>query len=100
VNHSVDVMFHVTTLASLNILRGLCNAAQRRGCSWVMFLTNDAVTLALDTRLQSAMQSGDRIVVCESSWEKFATEQPCPVEKGSQTSNSEMISFAKRVISL
>jgi len=65
-----------------------------------MFLTNDAVTLALESRLQAAVHTAERIVVCESSWEQFVAEQDCPFEKGSQTNNSEMISFAKRVVSL
>ena len=95
-----DLMFHVTTPASLNILVGLCSAAQRNGCRWVMFLTNDAVALASEPRLQPVIKSAMRIVVCESSWERFAPEQVCPVEMGSQTSNSEMIGFARHVISL
>lgn len=98
--HPIDLMFHVSTPAALPILQGLCSAAQRSGCNWVMFLTNDAVVLASDPALQPAIASATITVVCESSWEKFCPEQPCPVEKGSQTSNSEMISFANRVVSL
>jgi len=93
-------MFHITTPAASNILRGLLGAAQRSGCSWGMFLTNDAVTLVHEPTLQPMLKSSEKVVVCESSWDTFAPKQRCPVEKGSQTSNSEMISFAKRVISL
>jgi len=100
VTRQIDLMFHVTTLSSLNVLVGLCNAAQRNGCRWAMFLTNDAVTLATEPRIQSAIGSAEKVVVCDSSWEMFAPEQMCPVDKGSQTSNSEMISFANRVVSL
>jgi len=95
-----DLMFHVTKPASLSILAGLSGAAQRSGCHWAMFLTNDAVTLVSEPRMKSLIQSASRVIVCESSWDTFAPQQLCPVEKGSQTSNSEMISFANRVVSL
>jgi len=100
VTRQFDLMFHVTTPASLNILVGLCGAAQRNGCRWAMFLTNDAVTLVSEPRIQPVIQSAIKVVVCESSWDKFVPEQLCPVEKGSQTDNSEMISFTDRVVSL
>jgi len=100
VTPSTDIMFHVTTTASKKILQGLAGAAKRCGCRWTMFLTNDAVKLIQEPWFREATQSCRRIVVCEASWEKHNSSNQCPVEVGSQTTNSEMVSRARRLVSL
>ncbi len=80
-----------------------------------MFLTNDAVKLVKESWFAEATSSCDSVVVCEASWVRYAVTDSaqdsapntaqfsaghCPVETGSQTSNSEMTGRARRVVSL
>jgi hypothetical protein len=39
-------------------------------------------------------------VVCEESWHRFLPGLACPVEAGSQTSNSALMGEARKVVSL
>jgi hypothetical protein len=39
-------------------------------------------------------------VVCEESWHRFCPQLACPVEAGSQTTNSALMGEARKVVSL
>lgn len=97
---TVDLLFHVSSPKANNILRGLTEATNRSGCRWSIFLTDQAVKLVLEPWFAAATTNSERVVVCAASWEQFTDSPSCPVESGSQTTNSEMVGNATRVVSL
>ncbi|MEG3617699.1 hypothetical protein V5T82_04455 [Magnetovibrio sp. PR-2] len=96
----MDVLLHLTTPESVKIALPLGVALTRAGASWACFLTNDGV-LALDNPdFIAASESASRIAVCERSWDLYNPDHKCPVEKGSQTTNSTLMAEASKVVSL
>ncbi len=95
----IDLLFHITHRDAGRYLFPLIAAAGRRGVRVACFFTFDGVRVAADPKLKEAIGDG-RAVVCEESWHRFCPGQPCPVEAGSQTVNSALMSEAKRVVSL
>jgi hypothetical protein len=95
----MDILFHVATEGGARYLTALARACHRRGCEFGVFLTHEGVRGLMDRELQSALE-GVRAVACAKSWLRFCSETTCPVELGSQTTNSALIGKAKRVVSL
>lgn len=95
----VEVLFHVTHRDAGRYLLPLIEAARRRGVSVACFFTHDGVLAAADSALLAAL-TPFRAVACEESWRRYRAGEPCPVEAGSQTSNSALMAEAKRVVSL
>lgn len=95
----MNILFHVTTAASGSLLKPLALAARRAQASVAVFFTHEGVTSLRDAELVAAL-AGSRAVVCEESWHRFCPGLDCPVESGSQTTNSALMSEAERVVSL
>ena len=95
----MDILFHVATEAGAQILLPLARACRRRGHAFAAFFTHEGVRGLLDAELQAALE-GSRAVVCEESWHRFCADAACPVELGSQTTNSAMMGEARKVVSL
>lgn len=96
----MDILFHVSTAAGGRVLYPLLLAARRAGCSSGAFFTHEGVLGLKDADLAAQLAHAERAVVCEESWHKFCPDLHCPVETGSQTSNSALMGEAKKVVSL
>lgn len=96
----MDILFHVSTAAGGRLLYPLLLAADRAGCSVGAFFTHEGVLGLRDTDLMDALTHADRAVVCEESLHRFLPGQACPVEAGSQTTNSALMGEARKVVSL
>jgi hypothetical protein len=95
----MDILFHVTTEGGAQLLLPLARACRRRGRAFGAFFTHEGVRGLLDAELQEALE-GSRAVVCEESWHRFCADAACPVELGSQTTNSALMGEAAKVVSL
>ncbi|MCA1978435.1 MAG: hypothetical protein HXY29_02845 [Rhodocyclaceae bacterium] len=95
----MNILFHVTTANSGTLLKSLALAARRANASFAVFFTHEGVSNLEDAELLAAL-SGSRAVVCEESWRRFRPGFDCPVEQGSQTTNSALVGEAERVVSL
>ncbi len=96
---TIDILFHVSHRGAGRYLFPLIAAARRRGAKVACFFTLDGVLVAADPRLGEALGDG-RAVVCAESWQRFCPDRPCPVESGSQTTNSALMAQAGRIVSL
>jgi hypothetical protein len=95
----MDLLFHVTTAGGGDLLQPLTLAAKRAGARCAVFFTHEGVIGLKNPALVSAL-GGVRAVVCEESWHRFCPGLECPVENGSQTINSALMSEARKVVSL
>lgn len=95
----MDVLLVLTTRESGGIASGLFRALDRAGTHWECFFTNDGVELLNQPEFLTATTGAARAVACEHSWDIYGSGD-CPVELGSQTINSAMMTEANRVISL
>lgn len=96
----MDILFHVATAAGGRLLYPLLLAARRADCRVGAFFTHEGVLGLRDTDLAAALAHAERAVVCEESWHRFLPELACPVEAGSQTTNSALMGEARKVVSL
>ncbi len=96
----MDILFHVSTAAGGRLLHPLLLAANRAGCSSGAFFTHEGALGLRDIDLMAALSHIERAVVCEESWHKFCPDLHCPVEAGSQTTNSALMGEARKVVSL
>jgi hypothetical protein len=98
----MEILFHVATEAGAQFLPPLARACRRGGHVFGAFFTHEGVRGLLDAQLQAALADARaaRVVVCEDSWHRFCADAACPVELGSQTTNSALMGEAKRVVSL
>lgn len=96
----MDILFHVSTAAGGRLLYPLLLAANRAGCSSGAFFTHEGALGLRDTDLTAALAHAERAVVCEESWHRFCPQLACPVEAGSQTTNSALMGEARKVVSL
>lgn len=95
----MKILFHVATEAGAHLLLPLARACRRGGHAFGVFFTHDGVLGLRSAELQAVLR-GARAVVCQESWRRFYGEAACPVELGSQTTNSELIGKAGKVVSL
>lgn len=96
----MKILFEVTSADATNILLPLARACERNALTWSCFFTGDGVkTLALDD-VRATLAGAAKAVACEVSWERHMGDQSCPVEIGSQTSNSAMVGDSDKIISL
>lgn len=95
----MDILFHVATEAGVHFLPPLARACRRGGHAFGAFFTHEGVRGLRDVGLREALD-GARAVACEDSWHRFCADAACPVELGSQTTNSALMGEAKRVVSL
>ena len=96
----MDVLLHLTTPDAVRVAAPLGRALNRQGVVWGCFLTNDGVTALADADFLNASDGADRVAVCEHSWDLHMPGHTCPVEKGSQTINSQLMAQAAKVVSL
>lgn len=96
----MDILFHVGTAAGGRLLYPLLLAARRAGCRSGAFFTHEGVLGLRDADLTAALGAIERVVACEESWHRFCPGLACPVEAGSQTTNSALMGEAKKVVSL
>ena len=96
----MKILFIISNPKTSDILLGLSKACSRAEQQFLCFFTGDGVKLLKDNEIVSAIESAERNVACEHSWEKHYSTQQLPIEKGSQTDHSAMISMVDRVISL
>lgn len=95
----MDLLLLVSGGTALPIALELCRALNRARVPWGAFFTDDGVRLIDNVDVVDALRGAVRAVACERSWERHS-QGGCPVELGSQTSNSEMFEQARRVVSL
>lgn len=96
----MDLLFHVSTAAGGRLLLPLALAGRRANCRFGAFFTHEGVLSLKDEALRAALADAERAVVCEESWHRFCAGLDCPVEAGSQTSNSALMGEARKVVSL
>ena len=95
-----ELHFLVSSAKTGAVLQPLARACIRKGTAWCCFITGEGVKQLKDPEMLKLLPSAERAIVCEHSWHEFFGSLECPVELGSQTSNSEMMTETKRVISL
>lgn len=95
----MNILFHVTTAPSAELLKPLALAAKRLNASFAAFFTHEGVLGLKDAELVATL-AGTRAVVCEESWHRFCPGIDCPLENGSQTINSALMGEADKVVSL
>lgn len=96
----MNILFHVSTAEGGRLLEPLALAAQRVGASFGAFFTHEGVVGLKDDGLVAALAAAERAVVCEESWHRICPGIDCPVELGSQTSNSALMGEAGKVVGL
>jgi len=96
----MELLLLITNPEAGAIASGLAGACQRAGIDWAVFLTNDGVKVLGDDAVASALKRAGSAIVCQDSWRLHMAGHSCPLELGSQTSNSALVSQAMRVVSL
>lgn len=96
----MNILFHVSTAPGGALLLPLAQAASRIGASFGAFFTHEGVAGLKDDRLIAALAAAERATVCEESWHRFCAGIDCPVELGSQTTNSALMGEADKVVAL
>ena len=95
-----ELLFIVSSATTGAVLVPMASACGRNGTSWCCFVTGEGVKQLKDAELLKQLPNAERVIACEHSWHEFFGSSECPVELGSQTSNSEMMTETQRVISL
>ncbi len=96
----MKILFVVSNPKTADIFLGISQACSRAKQQYLCFFTGDGVKLLQNKEIVLAIETAERNVACEHSWEKHYSTQHLPIEKGSQTDHSAMISMVDRVISL
>ena len=96
----MDLLLLVTTGEANHVLAPLARALKRQNVNWCAFFTNDGVTTLREKAVVEAIAGAGRAVVCQDSWERYLPGVACPVELGSQTTNSALVAEARRILSL
>ncbi len=97
----MKVLFEVSSGEAADVFLPLALACNRGSVTWGCFFTGDGVkTLGREDVLGTVKGSAAEAAVCEVSWERHMGEEPCPVDKGSQTTNSGMVGNFDKVVSL
>ena len=95
-----ELFFLVSSAKSAAVLEPLARACQRNGTSWCCFFTGEGVQQLKSPNLVKLLHTAKRTVACEYSWHEFMGSKESPIELGSQTTNSELMTESERVISL
>ena len=95
-----ELLFLISSAKTGAVLEPLARACIRNGTSWFCFITGEGVKQLKNPELLKLLPNAERAIACEHSWNEFFGSSECPVELGSQASNSEMMIETKRVISL
>ncbi len=96
----MKILIVVSNPKTANILLGISQACSRAKQHYLCFFTGDGVKLLQNEEIISSIETAERNVACEHSWEKHFSTKDIPIEKGSQTDHSAMISIVDRVLSL
>jgi len=96
----MELLLLITNPEAGPIAGGLAGASHRAGIDWAVFLTNDGVKILADDTVAAALQKARRAIVCQDSWAMYMPGHRCPLELGSQTNNSALVSQAAHVVSL
>lgn len=97
----MDLLITVSTKASAAILVPLLRACVRRDCHWQVFLTHEGVqVLQVPEVIETLQMKQGSAIACHDSWQKYGTQDDCPVTAGSQTNHSQMAARAARLLSL
>lgn len=96
----MKILILVSHPESKQALTGLAEACSRRNQEYLCFFTGDGVKLLEISDVIDVLKDAERAVVCEYSWAKHFTGKKAPIEEGSQTDHSAMVSIVEQVISL
>ncbi len=96
----MKILFVISNPTSVEALLGLTDACARRNQTFLCFFTGDGVEILGDSKVIDAISKAERAVVCEFSWAKYLPGQQAPIEEGSQTDHSAMVSKVDKVVSL
>ena len=95
-----ELLFLVSSAKTGAFFQPLARACKRKSTSWCCFITGEGVKQLKNPELLKLLPNAERAIACEYSWHMYFGSSECPAELGSQTSNSEMMTETKRVISL
>ncbi len=96
----MKILIVVSHPESHEALIGLTTACSRRNQEYLCFFTGDGVQLLESNEVVNILNDAERAVVCEYSWAKHFADKKAPIEEGSQTDHSAMVSIVKKVVSL
>jgi len=96
----MELLLIVSSDAAGAVVKALAGACARAGVAWGCFFTDQAVRLLGDSDFVAGIASARRAVVCEHSWQRYMEAYPCPLELGSQTTNSALVAGAARTVGL
>lgn len=96
----MKLLIVVSTEQGGRLLAPLARACSRNRVKWGCFFTNDGVKHLGDPELASLLGNASQKVACDHSWVRFMGRSDCPVELGSQTNHSAMVSAAEKILTL
>lgn len=96
----MKILIVVSHPESQDALVGLADTCFRRKQDYLCFFTGDGVKHLENSAVLKAVEGAERAVVCEHSWAKYFADQQAPIEEGSQTDHSAMVSSVRQVVSL
>jgi len=96
----MDLLIIVSTAQSRAIAEALAMAARRAGINWGVFVTNDGVRTLSDPGFAETLKGASKAIACQDSWRQHMGDSHCPIEAGSQTSNSALVGIAAHIVSL
>ena len=96
----MKILIVVSHPESTEALIGLASACSRHNQNYLVFFTGDGVKLLESNEVVDAISDAERAVVCEYSWAKHFANKKAPIEEGSQTDHSAMVSTVSKVVSL
>ncbi len=96
----MKILFIISNPESTQALLGLTEACVRRDQTFLCFFTGEGVKILGNSKMIESISKAERAVVCEFSWGKYFPDQQSPIEEGSQTDHSSMVSIVDKVVSL
>ena len=96
----MSILFVITRPDTSEVFVNLTKACARKCLPYMCFFTGSGASQLSDDSVVKATKLSIRSVVCEHSWQKFFGDASSVIEEGSQTTHSELIGQADKVVSL
>jgi hypothetical protein len=99
-NSGIKILFEVTSAKAAEVLVPLARACNRNSIPWACFFTGNGVKSLSGEDVKEIIAGAVKAVACEVSWTLYMGNDTCPIEIGSQTSNSALVGETDKVVSI
>ena len=99
-NNGIKILFEVASGKAAEVLVPLARACNRNSIPWACFFTGNGVNNLVGEDVKDIITGAIKAVACEVSWELYMGDDTCPIETGSQTSNSALVGETDKVVSI